>query len=162
MKGYIYKITNTINNKCYIGQTRTDINKRWNQHKFVSTDPSNKAYNYPLYNAFRKYGIDNFKWEILEELDDNLEDLIVKLNNLEIYYISKYDSLNNGYNQNKGGNIVVQTLENKYNVSKGKRQYSSSFDRCFEIYYMEPSALDLYESDKLLSFSELEFWPKIY
>ncbi len=52
MKGYIYKITNTINNKCYIGQTRTNINKRWNKHKFVSTDPSNKAYNYPLYNAF--------------------------------------------------------------------------------------------------------------
>lgn len=142
MKGYIYKITNTINNKCYIGQTRTNINKRWNKHKFVSTDPSNKAYNYPLYNAFRKYGIDKFKWEILEELDDNLEDLIIKLN--------------------KGGNIVVQTLENKYNVSKGKRQYLGSFDRCFEIYYMEPSALDLYESDKLLSFSELEFWPKIY
>ncbi len=61
MKGYIYKITNTINNKCYIGQTRTNINKRWNKHKFVSTDPGNKAYNYPLYNAFRKYGIDKFK-----------------------------------------------------------------------------------------------------
>lgn len=162
MKGYIYKITNTLNKKCYIGQTRTPINKRWNNHRFICTDINNKAYNYPLYKAFRKYSIDNFKWEILEEIEGNIEEVIIKLNNLEIYYISKYDSFNNGYNQNKGGHITVQTLENKYNVSKGKRQKQNSFDRCFEIYYMEPSALDLYESDKLLNFSTIEFWPNFY
>lgn len=44
----IYKITNNINNKCYIGQSR-NIEKRWRDHKYSNLD-------YPLYRAFRKYG----------------------------------------------------------------------------------------------------------
>ena len=61
----IYKITNTINNKVYIGQS-IDIAKRWREHKrraFVQ----NKEYNKYLYNAFRKYGLENFSFEVIEE-----------------------------------------------------------------------------------------------
>lgn len=88
----IYKITNLINNYCYIGQS-VDIKTRWNHHK----NYSKKYSHYPLYEAFRKYGIENFSFEIIEECPIN------ELNEKEIYWIKFYDSYNNGYNQTKGG-----------------------------------------------------------
>jgi group I intron endonuclease len=57
--GYIYKITNKINNKCYIGQTILNLFVRWKQHKRIS---SNCLY---LKRAFDKHGIDNFKFELI-------------------------------------------------------------------------------------------------
>ena len=62
----IYKITNLINHNAYIGLS-INIEKRWQEHKERSQNISNKEYNKVLYKAFRKYGIDNFKFEILEE-----------------------------------------------------------------------------------------------
>lgn len=92
----IYKITNLINNKNYIGQS-VNVKTRWRNHIRISKDKDNRGYNYPLYCAFRKYGIENFDFEILEEvIPDNLDEK-------EIYYIKKYDSFNNGYNQTSGG-----------------------------------------------------------
>ena len=92
----IYKITNKINNQCYIGQS-LNIEKRWNNHKVASTNPSDSSYNYPLYRAFRKYGIDNFTFEILEECEQKF------LNDREEYWINYFDSYKNGYNQTNGG-----------------------------------------------------------
>ena len=64
----IYKITNKINQKCYIGKS-IDIEQRFKKHKTNALWKSDKnfKYNYPLYQAFRKYGIENFSFEILEE-----------------------------------------------------------------------------------------------
>ena len=97
----IYKITNLINNKVYIGQSK-QIEIRWQQHK-----TSNK--NYALYSAFKKYGIDNFKFEIIEECFENL------LNEREKYWINFYHSLApNGYNMTLGGDSCGhETLEKK-------------------------------------------------
>lgn len=98
----IYIITNNVNGKCYIGQS-INIKKRWNKHKndaFCATSP---AYNYPLYMAFRKYGVENFKFEVLEECKKQ------ELEEKEIFYIAKYKSDGeNGYNQNKGGAHVAR------------------------------------------------------
>ena len=80
----IYKIINKINGKCYIGQS-TQIEKRWSKHKNTSHNQTSKAYDYPLYRAFRKYGIENFSFEILEECS-NLE-----LNEKEKYWINYYN-----------------------------------------------------------------------
>jgi len=91
----IYKITNMINNKCYIGQS-VNIKQRWKNHKTVN--PKDHEYNYPLYQAFRKYGINNFNFEVIEECS------IDELNNKEEYWIKYYNSYNNGYNQTLGGN----------------------------------------------------------
>ena len=66
MKAGIYKITNLINSKVYIGQSR-NIEERWKEHIEKGNNQNSEEYNYPLYQAFRKYGIDNFKFEILEE-----------------------------------------------------------------------------------------------
>lgn len=88
----IYKIENLINGHCYIGQS-VDIKRRWRQHR---TDY--KIIDYPLYLAFRKYGLENFSFEIIEECSSDL------LNEREIYWIKYYNSYQEGYNQTQGGN----------------------------------------------------------
>lgn len=93
--GYIYKITNVINNKVYIGQTHYTIQKRWIEH----CSAFNKL-DYPLYRAMRKYGQDNFIIEEIEQVPDEL------LNEHEIYWIGFYHSyapLGCGYNVTLGG-----------------------------------------------------------
>ena len=95
---YIYKITNNINQKVYIGQTIMAPMQRWQKHK--SDARLNKPY--PLYKAMNKYGINNFSFEILEEVD------IEQLDEKERYYINLYNSYintnnSNGYNATLGG-----------------------------------------------------------
>lgn len=89
----IYKITNLINGHSYIGQSIC-IEQRWKNHKHYNKERED----YPLYRAFRKYGIDNFSFEIIEECEPNL------LDEKEIYWINFYNTCsNNGYNQTSGG-----------------------------------------------------------
>ena len=88
----IYKITNKINNKSYIGQS-INIESRWIHHRNYPI----KYSRYPLYLAFEKYGIENFNFEVIEECSCG------ELDEKEQYYISKYDTYNNGYNQTLGG-----------------------------------------------------------
>ena len=92
----IYKITNKFNNKCYIGST-ANFKRRKYEHIIGSTSESYPCYNYPLQRAFRKYGIDNFSFEIVE---DNISDKDIAQK--EHDYIIKFNSLvntGNGYNQ---------------------------------------------------------------
>ena len=92
----IYKITNNINKKVYIGQS-IDIKRRWRGHKSTATNPNDECYNLPLYRAIRKYGIENFIFEVLEECN------VSELNEKERFYIQKYNSYFNGYNLTLGG-----------------------------------------------------------
>jgi group I intron endonuclease len=87
----IYKIENLINGKCYIGQS-INIELRWKRHKEVV-----KNCDYPLYLAIRKYGIENFSFDIVQECEPS------KLDELEIYWIKYYNSYYDGYNQTRGG-----------------------------------------------------------
>ena len=100
----IYKITNKINNHCYIGQS-INIEQRWQGHR----SDWKKGVCYPLYLAFTKYGIENFSFEIIEECSLEL------LNEKEVYWIEYFDSFYNGYNQTLGGNqsrfITVEKAE---------------------------------------------------
>ena len=101
----IYKITNLINGKSYIGQS-VNIQKRFNAHKSVAFNPNDKNYDYPLYCAIRKYGLENFTFEVLEECD------ISELNDKEVYYISKYNTHSKlGYNQDDGGDHASHYLK---------------------------------------------------
>lgn len=105
--GYIYKITNLINNKIYVGQTRFDYQKRFKRHLF---EAKRGVLNYPLYRAIRKYGEENFKIECIEEIDDNL------LNERECFWIKELNSYaknNKGYNATYGGegNSNIDKLE---------------------------------------------------
>lgn len=93
----IYKITNKINQMVYIGLTIVPINKRWTQHKSAA----NRGLNTPLYNAMRKYGIDNFTIELLKKCNTEQE-----LKQSEIDAIKEYSSYirdGKGYNLTLGG-----------------------------------------------------------
>lgn len=102
----IYKIENTINHKCYVGQS-LDIQRRFNDHKRLYNNPKDKGYQYPLYRAMRKYGVKNFIFTVIEECSE--EDL----NQREIYYIEKFHAFTKGYNQTLGGDHALQTPSDK-------------------------------------------------
>lgn len=93
--GIIYKITNKINGKFYIGLTTTSLEERWKCH-------INSVWKVDrhLYFAMRKYGVENFSIEQIDSADDFEE-----LGRLERYYIKKFNSTNQdiGYNITSGG-----------------------------------------------------------
>lgn len=93
--GVIYKITNKINKKVYIGLTTVPLEERWKNH--VTSVGRTKR---PLYYSMKKYGIENFSVEEIDESDDFQE-----LGLLERKYINLYDSTNpkKGYNMTFGG-----------------------------------------------------------
>ena len=66
----VYKITNKINGDCYIGQS-TNVLARWDSHKGASRLKKANTYKLPLMRAFRKYGINNFEFEVLENVGDS-------------------------------------------------------------------------------------------
>lgn len=102
---YIYKIINNINNKIYIGQTN-NLQKRRNSHFSDSFNKKSKGYKLPIHSAIRKYGKENFSFEIIEEIDESLGRNY--LNEREIFYIEKFQSTikNNNYNITFGGKGV--------------------------------------------------------
>lgn len=95
----IYKVTNKVNNKIYIGQTINSLEYRKKQHE--KDCRRNKYYNNRFHNALIKYGFDSFIWECLCECLT-----IEELNKKEQYYISKYNTTDKslGYNLKLGGN----------------------------------------------------------
>jgi hypothetical protein len=98
---YLYCVTNLINNKVYIGQTICP-NKRWSQHKSHSKNP--KA---PFQFAIKKYGFDNFKFEIIACCKGQ-----ENANHAETLLVEQYDSLitnNYGYNATYGGMNAPKT-----------------------------------------------------
>lgn len=105
----IYKIENLINGKKYIGQS-TNIEKRWNKEKTGAFNKNDSAYDYPLSRAFRKYGIENFSFEVIEECPRD------SLNEKEQYWVVYYDSFFNGYNQTLGGDSAVGQLNSKEKI----------------------------------------------
>lgn len=109
MKGYIYKITNTINGKVYIGQTKQTIEQRFIQHKsHARTGQSN----HKLARALRKYGDENFTIELVEVCDYEM------LNERERYWINIFNSIENGYNILLGGQDIscYYPIENEQEI----------------------------------------------
>ena len=96
--GTIYKITNLINGKVYIGQTNGDGSNRRNLH--LSRLRRNVHANNHLQNAFNKYGEDNFIFEVFCRCP------IDKLDEIEIKMIAEQKALGNCYNIENGGKIV--------------------------------------------------------
>lgn len=116
--GYIYKITNDINNKVYIGLTTYDNPiMRWKKHIYnykIEGTLSNR----PLYNAMNKYGIEHFYFNIIEYVD-SFEDLCKR----EIYWINKlrtYVGFSdcNGYNATLGGETGNKIIFDKDKIKE--------------------------------------------
>lgn len=131
----IYKITNVLNNQIYIGLS-VDIDKRLARHRSNYTDINNKEYEKTLYRAFRKYGIENFTFEVIEECSEE------ELSNREIYWIAYYDSFSNGYNETPGGEIICSGGEQHPNHKLTEndiriiRNYYNNKARKKDIYFL--------------------------
>lgn len=93
---YIYKITNLINQKVYIGQTKNPV-RRWYSHRTVSRNKPKYVINL----AMNKYGVDNFSFEVIASCLDQ-----EAVNESEKLIIMQYDSRNKGYNVQSGGKVV--------------------------------------------------------
>ncbi len=98
----IYVITNKINNKKYVGYSN-NCRRRWHEHKDLAKHPRKEEHKRKaLYRAIRKYGIENFSFEMLEGTSDDVEILKER----EKYWIKKLDSYRKGYNETWGGDGV--------------------------------------------------------
>ena len=93
----IYKVTNIINNKIYIGQS-VNIYDRWIKHQSPSHNNDGTAF----HNALIKYGVNNFIWEIIEVCKQE------ELNQKEKYWIEYYNSYEKGYNETRGGDGIIK------------------------------------------------------
>jgi group I intron endonuclease len=116
--GFIYKITNTVTNKCYIGETaRSNPEIRWKQHiQKINNDSGCPA----LRDAVKKYGIDKFRFDVILICFD--EDR----HKYEKEYIAKYNSqVPNGYNILPGGQYGGSRLGMKYS-DESKKKISDS------------------------------------
>ena len=150
MIAYIYKITNTLDGRVYVGKTH-DLDKRILQH--FSDLRKGKHHSHKLQRAVDKYGIDNFKVSF-EEVEVPDEDA---LSLLEIQEIEKCDSYNNGYNETLGGDgnktaltfeesiLVYQILQRYKGVNRQIAQYFS----CDHTVINDLAKNDLYAKNKM-------------
>ena len=126
---YIYKYTNLINNKKYIGQTN-NFERRVREHKSCSFNPKSVNYNDKIHQAIRKYGYDNFKIEIIEIINNALDYELV--NEREQYWIKEEQSLLTqwGYNVLEGGKncwrsfLSYADVQNIKNMIKNETPYN--------------------------------------
>ena len=119
--GHIYKITNKINGKSYIGKTLGSIEDRWKEHWSEST--KQRTEKRPLYRAFRKYGKSNFTIEEVEKVEDE------EANIREQYWIEFYKTYGRtGYNATKGGDgrktVDYEKVINLYKEVLNKEEVS--------------------------------------
>ena len=113
---YIYQIVNDINDRVYVGKTYFSLEKRFKEHcKDVFKRDFEKR---PLYSAMKKYGVEHFHIELLEETDNPEE--------REKYWIEQKHSYENGYNATKGGDgksyldydLIVSTYQRLHNMQE--------------------------------------------
>ena len=127
--GIIYKITNTVNEKCYIGQTtsKKGFNGRYKQtgkgiervykhHKYRKEH--NRHYNTHLLLSIEKYGFEAFTVD--EEFDIAYSE--EELNNLEKKYIKEFDCIENGYNHEDGGSSGKPSEEVRKKMSEKAKE----------------------------------------
>jgi len=124
----IYLITNTINGKKYVGQHCGTSDSRWKQHLAAALkleDPK------PLYAAIRKYGVENFKYEVLEVLGKDADEKL--LDDREKHFIKEYNTFignGRGYNLTLGGDGTIGAFcrdqtKQKLSDSLDKKDYAA-------------------------------------
>jgi hypothetical protein len=144
---YIYKITNTQNGKIYIGKTLNSVEKRFGEHcRDYLRERCEKR---PLYAAMRKYGVDNFIVETIEETDNPDE--------RERYWIEYYGSFKNGYNATTGGDgrsyidvdLIISTYQQLQNITETARRLGICVDTVSK--YLHEKKVDMLTSQEIMT-----------
>lgn len=110
---HIYKFTHIESGKSYVGQTIQDPNVRRLEH-ISGSRYSKKTYHF--HNALKKYGVENFKFEVIAEADS-----LEELNKLEEFYAEAFDCYQNGYNIRKAGGNKLHSAESKIRMSESQK-----------------------------------------
>lgn len=128
--GFIYLIVNNANDKWYVGQTTGTLHRRWIKHvseaKRFARGQINPALRNKrgtcskLYRAMNKYGVDVFRMEKVEELDDDSLDLA------ETELIAMFNTVADGYNLKEGGDSSRHSEETKKQISESMKSYKST------------------------------------
>lgn len=112
----VYKATNTINNKSYIG-----VDSRWPHRKLSHRWESNSNSSYYFHRAIRKYGFESFTWEVLFETTDRETSI-----DAEAFYIRLFDTFGGkGYNRNTGGGGMTgarHSEQTKHKISESRKK----------------------------------------
>ena len=116
---YIYQITNKLNGKIYIGKTERSVQERWKEH--CRDYLKERCEIRPLYRAMKKYGVENFFIEVIEETDNPEE--------REAFWIQQKGSFKSGYNATLGGDgkryvdydLVIATYKEVQNIAETSR-----------------------------------------
>jgi len=144
--GLIYKVTNLVNNKVYIGLTTRCLTDRMHDHYYDSNHNSHLSF----HKAIRKYNWESFCWEVLE---DNIS--IDLLNTKEQEYIKLYESFNpeKGYNCTTGGDSAVfrpEVIEKMAAAKRGKPLSEETKKKLSEIHKGKryPKHIATYDIDK--------------
>lgn len=140
----IYKITNLLTGKSYIGQS-VNIATRWSQHKSTSRSIETLDGN-ELHKDILELGIDNFSFEVIEETT------VDKLDEREIYWISYYDTFYNGYNHTLGGHNNRQLDYNKilllWNQGLTAKAIAQQMNRNVDVINWSLTNLGIYTEEK--------------
>ena len=122
----IYLVTNLVNGKKYVGQTKQGHTVgRWKEHNVIRED-----YNTIFHNAIKKYGAENFSVKVIE---DNISD--GDIDQREIYYIDFYNTFHangHGYNMTKGGRGMLGYRPTKKTKQKVKKSTIETWNRTKE------------------------------
>jgi len=150
-KGKIYKILNKINNKVYIGCTICSLEKRFNEHIYraLKTDSNAK-----LYNSIRKYGVENFVIELIQECDLNI------IYQIEKKFITELDTYYNGLNSTFGGEGClgyIHSPEIRKKISKALKEGNSHKNKTYEELYGDKSN----EEKKRRKESVKKYWSNV-
>lgn len=127
--GYVYKITNDVNAKVYVGKTCHSLEKRFSEH--IGDLEKRRNENRPLYRAMRKYGIEHFSVCMVEECDDT------ELSVREQYWIKRLHTYETGYNATAGGDGKIQfdhdAILNELIINPYPIEVANKFGCCVDI-----------------------------
>jgi len=125
---YIYCVTNTVNNKKYVGKSAYSLEKRWKEH--CNDYNKERCEKRPLYDAMSKYGIDKFILELLEECDE------INLSSAESYWIETLETFKDGYNATLGGDGSIlfdyQLIVNTFNTGLTVKATAEKIGCCID------------------------------
>lgn len=107
-------IKNTINGDLYIGKS-INIKRRWRKHRNAYKNKNLKCYDYYLYRAMRKYGIENFEFIVLEECDE------ISLIEREQYYVDLYKPKYNMINPKQ--DVVYNNIVKENHIQSCKKAW---------------------------------------